>query len=250
MTFVGLVDKRILNLLQTTYTNNKILIGLRNELISLRKTLTALSAVLKKDGFNKSILTELNTNNATLFNYTSTVLLATINGLQKLDAAVKKATGGSKSLFSKKLKVVAVIDDDLAIFQTRIEHLDLALSVAMNIIECDIITSNSKLHIHDVRTHTQTLAAKVAELRTTTVNLEITAPDTTNGSKVGSPYLTDFNGISSNATELAQSAITKMEADAVKVHSGFVPMSPLIEVMTRDTLHPCPTIESVFELEK
>lgn len=249
MTFMNSVDKRTQRLLQTTHANNEILKDIDQALKKLRKTLTSLSQSLKQDGFKKSILTELSTERASLFNYISTVLLATINCLQKLEAEIKRATG-SKSLFSKKSKTPGAIDDDIAIYETRIEHLNLALSVALNIIDCDSLTSNRKLHIHEVKTHIGTLADVVAQLQTSNLNLSISTPDKMETPRSSTPYLTDFNGICSNATELAQAAIAKTNEDAVKVHSGFVPMSPLVEVLTKNTLQPCPTIESVFELER
>ena len=53
----------------------------------------------------------------------------------------------------------------------------------------------------------------------------------------------------SNATELASLCVEKTDKKMTEVHSGFVPMASLTEVLTRNTLVRSCTIESCLEMD-
>lgn len=270
LTYLATVDKRFLDLLKKPeQSGNAILTNIHHALKKLRATLVSLSTAMRKPEFNKSLLKDIKTLNATLFQYITTVLLATINGLRKLESQVKKSTGGGKKFsFGKKPKAAVVIDDDIAIFEDRVRHYDLSLQVAINIIDwyvvewtdinplrhanlpfSDIAALAAKVHVHGFKLAVHKLSETIADLQTVNLNVSITEPPKIDG-KVETIFLTNFNGITSNATELAKVAAKRTDDEMTKIHNGFVPMSPLIEVASRYTLQPCPTIVSVMELEK
>lgn len=89
--------------------------------------------------------------------------------------------------------------------------------------------------MHDERHHIQNLAETMIEIQGCGQNIASLTDETT--SKTSSA--TDsFSRICSYANQLVHTETRKVEAELTLNHSGFVPMSPLVEVKTNNTLMP------------
>lgn len=138
--YLAAVDRRLISLLKLADGQQQILKDLRDAAAGYKKTLVALTTTIRKPAFRTSFLTDIKTDNATVFAYITAVLLASINGIQKLELQLKKSKTTSGGLFSKKTRSVTV-DDELGIYVERMLHYDQSLSVAVHILEWYVATS-------------------------------------------------------------------------------------------------------------
>ena len=105
------------------------------------------------------------------------------------------------------------------------------------------ITHIAKPHLRDVRLHIQALADATAHLQTSRDSL-IAA------SKMQEVTVPDYSDLCIRATDFTIAVTKQADTEMTRRHSGFEPMSPLVEVLSNNTLLPSVTIASVVDLEK
>jgi hypothetical protein len=111
-----------------------------------------------------------------------------------------------------------------------------------------IATHIKKPHLHDVRLHIRALADAAARLQTSRDSLVATS--TTMQGIVSASAAIDYSDICLRATDFTTAVVKRADIEMTKQHSGFEPMSPLVEVLSNNTLLPSVTIASAVDLER
>lgn len=106
------------------------------------------------------------------------------------------------------------------------------------------ITHITKPHLRDVRLHIQALADATAHLQTSRDSLIATST-----MQEAASTAPDYSDICLRATDFTIAVTKQADIEMTRRHSGFEPMSPLVEVLSNNTLLPSVTIASVVDLE-
>lgn len=263
------VDKKITTLQQES-GQHEVFSDLLVETHRMRTSLTLLETTLGKPQpqFEKSFLLTVRLPHITLFQYLTNCMIASITLLRQLEFQLKKAKHGGHGgggFFTKKTKSREPspdIDGDLAIFCEQLRFHDIAITTGTQMIDCELSLEGNKkdMHLRAVNHTHQVLIETLGTLQSTAKAIQPehipASGKQDSGKRSGSTTPTgELNklepaALCDTATQLALFVMRETDREFIHKHSGFVPMSPLVEVMTRNSLTQTNTITSVLELSK
>lgn len=154
------------------------------------------------------------------------------------------------------------MDDELAVYGEYLRFHALAIAVGTQMLECELSLEGDKkdLHLRAVNSTHQVLIDSLGTLQSTAIALSSPHGFLPSGKKEGGSRSSSGSNtptskiepglLCDTATQLSLYVLQQTDKEFMQKHAGFVPMSPLVEVMTRNSLVQTSTVNSVLSLSR